>query len=177
MGRKAHCAQVAVRTADSVGVTELMRGVIDRVGDVEWRTAVRYSAVSVAGIVCTQLLLVLGHAVVGLGPATANTVAVLGASLPVYWASRAWVWKVTGPNSIRREVLPFWTFTLLGLLLSTMVVAGVGSLTESTVALTVANVSAFGVLWVAKFFVLDGVVFNASGSPAVLDRREELLVA
>lgn len=159
MVQMAYRAQVGGPDADHPGVKALMRGVIDRVGDVEWQRAVRYAAVSAAGIVFTQVLLVAGHAVAGLGPATANTLAVLGASIPVYRASRTWVWNVAGPSSIQREIVPFWAFTILGLVLSTLVVAGVGSLTDSSLALAAANVSAFGVLWVAKFFVLDEIVF------------------
>ena len=157
----------------------LLRGLLDHVRDVQWRRAVRYAGVSLAGVMLTQVLLVVGHAVVGLGPATANTLAVLAASVPVYNASRAWVWNITGPSSVQREIVPFWAFTILGLLLSTLVVSGVGSLTESSLALSAANVTAFGVLWVAKFFVLDEVVF-APGYETVHAEpvgREELLIA
>lgn len=158
---------------------ELMRGVVDRVGNVQWRRAVRYAGVSAAGVAFTQVLLVTGHAVVGLGPATANTLAVLAASIPVYKASRAWVWNITGPSSLRREIVPFWTFTIVGLLLSTLVVAGVGSLTESSLALSAANLTTFGVLWVAKFFVLDEVVFVSADEvfPSEAVNREDLAVA
>lgn len=179
MGHMAYSAQVPGRRADESPVKALMRGLIDRTRDIHWRRAVRYAGVSVAGVMLTQVLLVAGHAVVGLGPATANTVAVLAASVPVYKASRAWVWNITGPSSLQREIVPFWAFTILGLLLSTLVVSGVGSLTESSLALSAANVTAFGVLWVSKFFVLDEVVF-ASGDDVLHPEtvgREELLVA
>lgn len=121
--------------------------------------AVRYAGVSLGGVVLTQFLLVAGHAVVGLGPATANATAVLAASAPVFLANRAWVWGISGPSSFQREIVPFWSFTIAGLVLSTLVVSGVASLTEWDTALAVANIGAFGLLWVAKFFVLDNVVF------------------
>lgn len=132
-----------------------------------WK-AVRYSAVSVVGVVLTQLLLLVGHGLFGLSAERANVAAVLLTSIPVFFLNRAWVWQLRGPSSMRREVLPFWAFTIAGLVLSTLAVAGVASLTDSTVAVSLANIGAFGVLWVAKFVVLDGVVFASVQDAAAL---------
>lgn len=142
---------------------------IDRDAAVEkaWK-AVRYSAVSVVGVVLTQLLLLVGHGLFGLSAERANVAAVLLTSIPVFFLNRAWVWQLRGPSSMRREVLPFWAFTVAGLVLSTLAVAGVASLTDSTVAVSLANIGAFGVLWVAKFVVLDGVVFASLDDAAAL---------
>ncbi len=126
----------------------------------------RYSAVSVVGIVVTQLLLFGAHGVAGLAPILANTIAVSVAAIPVFLLNRAWVWQLTGKGSFRREVVPFWGFTLAGLVLSTLAVAAVSSVTTSSLAVSAANIGAFGVLWVAKFFVLDEVVFAAAAAAA-----------
>ncbi len=138
----------------------------DRLGDMEWWRALRYSAVSVVGIVVTQAVLVGAHAVAGMAPILANTIAVSVAAIPVFFLNRAWVWQLSGRGSFRREVLPFWGFTLAGLVLSTLAVAAVSSMTTSTLAVSAANIGAFGVLWVAKFFVLDEVVFAAAAAAA-----------
>ncbi len=135
-----------------------------RIDDLEWRRALRYSAVSVIGIVITQSLLVAAHAVVGLTPTVANVTAVSLAAIPVFILNRMWVWQLVGRSSFRREVLPFWGFTVAGLGLSTAAVAIVSSFTASTLAVSAANIAAFGVLWVAKFFVLDEVVFAAASA-------------
>lgn len=119
----------------------------------------RYSGASVAGVAITQVILLLGHGLLGVAAGPANAAAVMLTAVPVYAMNRAWVWQVSGPNSLRRELLPFWGFTAAGLVLSTVAVASVASFTQSTVAVSLANVGAFGVLWVAKFFVLDSVVF------------------
>lgn len=130
-----------------------------RVVGIEWWRAVRYSAVSVIGVAVTQTLLLLAHGVVGLAPVVSNVTAVSLAALPVFVLNRAWVWGLRGPSSLRREVLPFWGFTLAGLALSTAAVAGISAVTDATVAVSIANIGAFGVLWVAKFFVLDEMIF------------------
>lgn len=127
-----------------------------------WKAA-RYSAVSVVGVVLTQLLLVIGHGLFGVSAGRANVAAVLITAVPVFLLNRAWVWQLAGRSSLRREVLPFWAFTVAGLVLSTAAVAVVASLTASTVAVSAANIGAFGILWVAKFVVLDGVVFVPAG--------------
>ena len=141
----------------------------DRLGDMEWWKALRYSAVSVIGMVITQVLLFGAHGVVGLAPILANTIAVSLAAIPVFLLNRAWVWQLRGRGSFRREVVPFWGFTLAGLVLSTLAVAVVSSITTSSLAVSAANIGAFGVLWVAKFFVLDEVVFAAAAAAAAGD--------
>jgi len=123
-----------------------------------WKAA-RYSAVSVVGVVLTQVLLLLGHGILGLQADRANVGAVMLTAIPVYLLNRSWVWQREGRSSLRSEVLPFWAFTAAGLVLSTLAVAGVASITDSSVAVSGANIGAFGLLWVAKFLVLDGVVF------------------
>lgn len=142
-----------------------MTGILGRFGDGGWWRVLRYSAVSLAGIVFTQVLLVTMHTGIGMDASTANVVAVLTASVPVYAANRAWVWKLTGPSSIRREIVPFWAFTIVGLLGSTMAVAVVAAWADSAFAITAANVGSFGVLWIAKYLLLDSVIFVAEEPP------------
>lgn len=148
-----------------------MERVRHRVAAIEWWRAARYSGVSVLATLATQVLLVTSHAFLGLGATAANVAAVALTSVPAFFANRYWVWELQGPSSWRGEVLPFWVFTVAGLGLSTLAVTVVATMTESSVAVSVANIGAFGALWVAKFFVLDGVVF------APPERLEELAVA
>lgn len=133
-----------------------------RIRGIELLKAMRYSMVSVIGIVVTQALLLVGHVVVGLAPVAANTVAVMVAAVPVFLLNRAWVWNLRGSASFRRELAPFWGFTLAGLVLSTLAVAMVAEMTTSALAVSAANIAAFGALWVVKFFVLDEVIFAAT---------------
>lgn len=136
-----------------------MQWVKGRLDALEWWRAVRYSAASAIGVVVTQALLVLAHGVLGVGATWANVAAVMLAAVPVFALNRAWVWQLTGPSSLRREVLPFWGFTLAGLGCSTAAVSVVATVSTSTLAVSAANIGAFGALWMAKFFVLDEIVF------------------
>ncbi|WP_334142255.1 GtrA family protein [Rhabdothermincola sp.] len=132
----------------------------------------KYSAVSVINVIVGQGLLVFFSAILGLRPAPSNVLAVCISAVPAYYLSRAWVWGKSGKSHLTKEVLPFWGFALAGLVLSTGAVwtathvTGIAdipvdqrSLVEKLVP-NVANIVAFGVLWVVKFFVLDAYMFG-----------------
>ena len=87
------------------------------------------------------------------------------ATIPSYLLNRAWVWGKSGSHSMTAEVLPFWGMAFLGLVLSTVLVHYAEQQWDSWVLVNLANLSAFGVLWVAKFFVLDRVLFVQDVDP------------
>ncbi len=120
----------------------------------------RYCGVSVVNVVVTTALLVVGITVFGLSGGVANAVAVTLAALPAYVLYRRWVWEKRGENHLWKEVVPFWTYAVLGLVVSTAVVAWADRVWGGSLAPAVANLVAFCVLWVAKFFVLDRLLFG-----------------
>jgi putative flippase GtrA len=119
----------------------------------------RYAAASVVGVVTGQALLYLCYSVLEWDAVAANVVSVAVSSIPAYLVNRYWVWQKRGRNSLRAEVIPFWLMAFLGLLLSSVLVAVVEGRTDSALALGLASLSGFGVLWVAKFIVLERVLF------------------
>ncbi|MCU1345507.1 MAG: hypothetical protein JWL70_1773 [Acidimicrobiia bacterium] len=129
--------------------------------------ALRYLAVSAIFTVVTQvLLLVLIHEF-DWAFAPANFVAVIVTMLPSYLVNRYWVWGKRGQHSWAREVVPFWAMTIAGLVLSTLAAAVANVFTDATWVANLSNLGAFGILWVAKFVVIDDYVFAAGeSSPA-----------
>lgn len=124
--------------------------------------ALKYASVSVVGVVVTQVLLLATYQNgEGLDAGWANFVSVSIASGPVYLLNRKWVWQKSGNHSVHREVLPFWGFSLAGLLISTVAVGYVSKHWDSQLAVSFTSVASFGVLWVAKYFVLDAWMFGA----------------
>jgi putative flippase GtrA len=103
----------------------------------------------------------------------ANVVATAIGAVPSFELNRRWVWRRTGPRSVRSEVVPFWLLSLAGLALSTLTVslaaswAGSAGLdgTARTLAIELANLTAWGALWVAQFVVLDRFLFHAAPVP------------
>jgi putative flippase GtrA len=133
-----------------------VRELIDRYGG----KALRYSTVSLCGVAITQALIFLFFGVLDWNAALANFVAVMISSVPAYLLNRAWVWNKRDAHSFSREVVPFWGMAILGLILSTIAVAIVDNYTDAAVFVSLTNIAAFGTLWVAKFFILEKVLFK-----------------
>jgi len=123
----------------------------------------KYSMTSVVGVIMGQSLIFLFASMLDWSWGWANVTAVAISTLPTYYLSRAWVWQKRGKSSMAAEVIPFWVMTFLGLLLSTIFVVFLEQrYPDSKILANVGNVAGFGVLWVAKFFVLDRVLFKVT---------------
>lgn len=120
----------------------------------------RYAGVSAITVPTGQALLFLFNTVAGLPAALANVFAVSLASIPAYLLNRHWVWGKRGRHSFLNEVLPFWIMALAGLVLSTIAVAVVATHWDNALAIALANLAAFGVLWVVRYVIMDQWLFN-----------------
>ncbi len=136
------------------------------------RKLVRYSLVSVVSVVVSQIVLFLAQ--FAWSARTSNIVAVCLSAVPSYQLNRAWVWGKSGRSHLMKEIAPFWGMCLLGLILSTWSVdyaeshaAGVtASAVGQKLIVNAAALAAFGVLWIAKFVILNKVLFAHSAHPA-----------
>ena len=118
---------------------------------------------SVVGVVMGQSLILLFATGLDWSWGWANFAAVAISTLPTYYLSRAWVWQKRGKSSFYAEVVPFWVMTFLGLLLSTIAVVVLENrYPDSKILANVGNVAGFGVLWLAKFFILDRILFKVT---------------
>ncbi len=124
------------------------------------RKPVRYSLVSVVAVGVSQIVLISCNGVLGWSAVPSNLMAVSIGSIPSYALNRAWVWGKRGGNNVWREVVPFWAFALLGLAFSTLLVYLAARWSDSTLMLSAANLTAFGLLWVAKYYFLDALLFS-----------------
>ncbi len=124
----------------------------------------KYSAVSVMNVAITQSLLQLAL-LTGMPAVAANVLAVGLSALPAYLVNRRWVWGRQGSHSIAREIVPFWSYAFLGLAISTIAVAWADHRWHSNLAVSLANIASFGVLWAAKFVLLDRWMFGGSSAP------------
>lgn len=120
----------------------------------------KFAAVSMVGVVLGQSLLFLFHSVLGWRAGVANFFAVVLSTIPSYLLNRAWVWGKTGSHT-GTEVTVFWAMAMLGLVLSTVATSWVDSRYDSALLVQFANLASFGVLWFAKYLVLDKYLFGA----------------
>lgn len=136
--------------------------VLDRLTGGRGVKAARFFAVSVVAVVVTQSALVLLYGILDLHPIVSNVGAVSISSVPAFILNKRWVWGKSGRAHLRREVLPFWAFTLLGLGISSGFVLVAHHLEARTLVVMAANLLGFGVVWVAKFLFLDALIFGES---------------
>lgn len=148
-----------------------LSALLDRVTGGRGELAVRYAMVSVFGVVVTQALLFLLIGILDHDPTWSNVIGVSLCSLPVFLLNKHWVWNHDGKISLRREILPFWVFTLAGLLLSTLLVSLAQRVSDATLVAMAANIAGFGALWIAKFLFLDKVMFGHSEVDEVLSQE------
>ena len=142
------------------------RAVIVRTVAEHWSKALRYCAVSAVNVVLGLGTLAFALEVLDFHPVLANLTAWLVSTGPAYLLSRYWVWQQLGANSVKSEIVPFWIIALIGLVLSTATIAVLGSITDRTLVLLTGTVVAYGIVWVAKYLVLDGLLWpNDSEHP------------
>lgn len=136
------------------------------------KRAIRYSATSVICVGITQVLIIIFLTVIGLRvvgwskETSSNLVATMITSVPAFALNKYWVWGKRGRAHMRREVLPFWAFTVAGWTVSTVTVAlashhvGTPGSAARTISVMAASVFGFGILWVAKYIFLDKIMFG-----------------
>jgi putative flippase GtrA len=123
----------------------------------------KYSMTSVVGVILGQSLILFFASGLEWSWGWANFWAVAISTVPTYYMSRQWVWQKSGKSSLYAEVIPFWAMTFLGLLLSTIAVVWLEHhYPDNHLLANLGNVIGFGVLWLAKFFVLDRLLFNVT---------------
>lgn len=136
---------------------------LDKVGERSptLKKLIKYSSASAVATLAYGVVLVVAHDVVGAPEMTSHLTAVVLSAIPNYLINRAWTWHQEGPNRLWGEVVPFWAMSILGAILSIIFVSFVETnWSEATWALFAANLSAFGVLWIAKFLVLDKLMWK-----------------
>ena len=145
---------------------------LDRVTGGRGLKAMRYSMVSVVGVAVHQLVLLTALLVADLGGVAANVLAATVAAVPAFLLNKRWVWGRSSKAHWAREVLPFWIFTILGVLVSTAFVWMAEAWSDSAIVIAGASIAGFGVLWVAKFLFLDGWMFAGEDDTAAPVRVE-----
>jgi putative flippase GtrA len=99
-------------------------------------------------------------------------------SFPAYHLNRRWTWGKRGRSHIRREIIPFWTLSILGIGFSQFfawwakyeVDTHQWSHLLNTALVTGANFISFAIFWVLKL-----MVFNRIFHVSVLEEMDEHL--
>jgi putative flippase GtrA len=89
----------------------------------------------------------------------------LVASIPAYQLNRRWTWGKRGKSQIRREIVPFWSLTFLGIGVSLCgavwarheVRTHHWSHLSNTALVSFTNLASFAVFWVLKLIVFNRI--------------------
>jgi len=138
-----------------------------------FRLLIRYSSVSA---ISTTISLVILGILVGLAsfPAIwANVIATSIATVPSFELNRRWVWAQDGQRSLLRQAVPYFILSFAGLVISTVAVHLASTATSAstrlvhTAAVEMANVAAYGSLWIIQFVLCDRILFRTPPLEAV----------
>jgi putative flippase GtrA len=127
---------------------------------------VRSVGVGVATTALTNTILVTLTFGFGVRAGLSNVIGTLCGIGPSYAWNRRYAWRLSAPSSWRRQVIPFWVLSIVGLVASTAAVAAIARAGAAwpagvrAIALPAANLSMFASLWLVQFVVLDRVLFR-----------------
>lgn len=123
--------------------------------------AIRYTLTSVISVVISQIILAFCFTMLDWTAKSSNITAVCLSAIPSYVLNRRWAWGKKGRSHLWKEVVPFWGLALLGLAFSTWAADWAETnFDRNVVAVNVAALAAFGVLWVGKFIVFNEILFK-----------------
>ena len=133
-----------------------------------WSTFVRYAAGSLVATGCSEVVLLVGYGLFGLGPQAASMVAWVAGAVPNYLLNRRWAWRERGKAALVREMLPYWVITLgtAALAIAATTAAdgwvrhAVAERSERSLLLGVVYLGAYSLVFVIKFALFDGWVFS-----------------
>ena len=87
-------------------------------------------------------------------------------TLPNFFANKRWVWRVTSKDNQRTQIVVFWVAAMLGVSLATGLTLFVQEATKTqskiitALAVFVAQLTGFGIVWVGRYLVLDRWLFK-----------------
>ena len=124
------------------------------------RKLAKYSGASVVAVCVGQPVFWICNGLLGWDAVISNLVSVSAGAVPNYTINRRWTWSQTGKNRLWGEVVPFWAMSALGVVFSLIAVHYADQRWHSTAINAMAQLFGFGVLWLAKFFVLDKLMWR-----------------
>ncbi len=143
----------------------------------EGRKQLRYLGVSVVFVPVGQILIqILGNTVfaeeidgvVHRDFTKASIASALILTIPNFLANKYVVWKDTSRDRLRTQILVFWVAAIAGVTFATLLtflvekqVHGKGGLVEGG-AVFIAQLAGFGVVWVARYLILDRWLFKVT---------------
>ncbi len=132
------------------------------------RRFVRYGSVSAISTVTCLAVLGISGGILGLPAIWSNVLATTVATVPSFELNKRWMWAQRKKRSIRNQAIPYFLLSLVGLIISTIAVHVASDATSSstrllhTMVVEMANVGAYGALWLLQFALCDRILFRSA---------------
>ena len=135
-------------------------------GSPEGLKLIRYTAVSAISALTAISILSIVYGALRLWSEVPSVLfSNICAGVPSYLLNRRWVWGKSGRSHWRKEILPFWIMSLTGIGFALVAASMAHDFAQShhlhhlarTVLVVGANVTAFGVVWLVKFVILNRI--------------------
>ena len=144
----------------------------------QFRKLIRYSAVSVVFVPIGQAIVQILHLVFDVNESLSVLIAAMVLTPPNYFANKNYVWRHKRIDNMKTEITVFWVAAILGTAFSMGAVALAGTWFPEEkaldishaiaarndlwhgVAIFIAQLVGYGVVWVARFLFLDKLVFT-----------------
>ena len=144
---------------------------------------IKYSLVSIIALGVSTAVLLICSGLFRWSGVVSNTVATAVATIPSYELNRKWAWGKSGKGHLWKELIPFWVLSFVGWGFSTLCVKYAETFADShhfshlahTGLLGLTSITAYGVLWIGKFLILNKLLFAHRPLPSeALDGRTGL---
>jgi putative flippase GtrA len=150
-----------------VPMTSLLGRLLDHARSADGRKQLRYVGVSVVFVPIGQILIQVLAPLVG-SYTNASVVAAAVLTPFNFLANKYLVWRLSATNNLRTQIIVFWVGAMLAVSLATGFTYLVERLTGDQpalvqrIAVLMAQLAGFGIVWVGRYLVLDRWLFKAT---------------
>lgn len=132
----------------------------------EGKKIIRFTSVSAIATLTSNLVLIIVRQLHLIeGAIWATIFANFSATFPSYWLNRTWTWGKKGRSHFRKEIVPFWSMSALGIAFSIVGATLARHFIKShsvpylvgTAILVFANLASFGIFWILKLKLFNHI--------------------
>lgn len=126
--------------------------------------ATRFLGVTVVTAVLGQALIFIFFGLLGWHALVSNGVAVLVVAVVGFFLSLRFVWTEVSTHPRSVQAAAFVGTAVVGLVISTLTVGFVTARVDHVLAANLGSFLGYGMAWVARFVILDRVIFRAAAT-------------
>ena len=124
----------------------------------------KFLSITVVTVGIGQSLILILYVGFDLSPIVSNALAAVAVAAIGFVLSVRYVWSSDLDRRYKVEIPAFIALSICGLVLSSVAVSVMAEAIDSPLAVNLASASAYGLLWIVRFFMLDRFIFGATAA-------------